>query len=148
MEKGCIMTTTVNGTFVTYNDGTNQLSANFKSSINAATAALETSYSIGSYMWVDTQFAGSPTNPIPLDGWTSSGYANPGVWNAAYGSSYSVIGYNQGGGVVPTASPSNTYGVMAGVKWDSGTVSGFSQWSGTWKSRGSNGSMALIVRVA
>lgn len=128
------MTMTVDGNFITYNDGTKQQSANFRV-LDGNTVHDATSYAIGTYLLIDTKHYNSRTNPIPLDGWGRA-YTGPSLYttpaNAAVGAGGAV--YNNFVGVLQPSAASG--------------ASGGSTLSGTWVSRGSGLSQGFVVRVA
>lgn len=126
------MTISVNGNFITYNDGTNQQSANWRV-LDGNTAHNATNYAIGTYLLIDTKHHNTRSNPIPLDGWGRY-YTGPNLVTTPVGTFNSVGVYNNGVGVLQAVASSGASG---------GTVL-----SGTWVSRGSGQSQAFVVRVA
>jgi hypothetical protein len=127
------MTMTVDGNFITYNDGTKQQSANWRN-IDTNTAHNATNYAIGTYLLIDTKHYNSRTNPIPLDGWGRY-YTGPTLMTTPANTGAGAIAvYNGSVGVIQAVAASGASG---------GTVL-----SGTWVSRGSGQSQAFVVRVA
>lgn len=127
------MSMTVDGNFITYNDGTKQQSANWRI-LDGNTAHNATNYSVGTYLLIDTKHYNSRTNPIPLDGWGRaytgpSLYASPNAYNTG-----AVAVYNDTVGVLQACAASG--------------ASGGTTLSGTWVSRGSGLSQGFVVRVA
>ena len=120
------MTMTVDGNFITYNDGTTQQSGAYRV-IDGNSATSASAFNIGTYFLVDTQIYSSRTNPIPLDGWGRT-YSGPCL--NGNGALYNGnVGYIQ-----PFLQTSATgYDVI---------------YAGTWVSRGSGLSQAFVVRVA
>jgi hypothetical protein len=123
---------TVDGNFITYNDGTKQQSANWRV-LDGNTAHNATNYAIGTYLLIDTKHHNTRSNPIPLDGWGRY-YTGPNLVTTPVGTYNSVGVYNNGVGVLQAVASSGASG---------GTVL-----SGTWVSRGSGQSQAFVVRVA
>ena len=126
------MSMTVDGNFITYNDGTKQQSANWRV-LDGNTAHNATNYAIGTYLLIDTKHHNTRSNPIPLDGWGRY-YTGPNLVTTPVGTYNSVGVYNNGVGVLQAVASSGASG---------GTVL-----SGTWVSRGSGQSQAFVVRVA
>ena len=132
------MTMTVDGNFITYNDGTKQQSANFRV-LDGNTAHNATNYAIGTYLLIDTKHYNGRTSPIPLDGWGRA-YTGPSL----YGSPAASSG---GGGSYPfVAVYDNAVGVLQACA--ASGASGGTTLSGTWVSRGSGQSQGFVVRVA
>jgi hypothetical protein len=123
---------TVDGNFITYNDGTKQQSANFRV-LDGNTAHNATNYAIGTYLLIDTKHHNSRTNPIPLDGWGRA-YTGPNLVTTPLGGLNAQGVYN------------NTIGVLQAVA--SSGASGGSVLSGTWVSRGSGLAQGFVVRIA
>ena len=132
------MTMTVDGNFITYNDGTKQQSANW-SVLDGNGAHNATNYAIGTYLLIDTKHYNSRTSPIPLDGWGRA-YTGPTLMT-------SPVGSGGGGGTYPyVALWNNDIGHIQPAA--ASGASGGSVLSGTWVSRGSGLSQAFVVRVA
>lgn len=127
------MSMTVDGNFITYNDGTKQQSANWRI-LDGNTAHNATNYAIGTYLLIDTKYYNSRTSPIPLDGWGRA-YTGPNLVTTPVGTFNSVGVYNNGVGHLQAVASS-------GALWPVTTL------SGTWVSRGSGLSQAFVVRVA
>jgi hypothetical protein len=130
------MTMTVDGNFITYNDGTKQQSANWRN-IDTNTAHNATNYAIGTYLLIDTKNHNTRTNPIPLDGWGRY-YTGPNLVTTPNAQSSGLPG--------GPAVYNNTVGVIQAVA--SSGASGGTVLSGTWVSRGSGQSQAFVVRIA
>ena len=127
------MTMTVDGNFITYNDGTKQQSANWRV-LDGNSSHTATNYSIGTYLLIDTKIYNSRTNPIPLDGWGRA-YTGPTLMTTP-------SAYDTGAVAVYNA----TVGYLQPVA--ASGASGGSVLSGTWVSRGSGLSQGFVVRVA
>lgn len=123
------MTITVDSTFITFSDATKMQSANWRLT-DGNTSDVATSFAVGTYFLVDTQTYNSRTNALPLDGWGRY-YTGPVIYyNAAiYGNYGNMIQYQA---LLTSYAISYTHGPYAG----------------TWVSRGSNMSQALVVRIA
>lgn len=123
------MTITVDANFITFSDSTKMQSANWRLP-DSNTSDVATSFAVGTYFLVDTQTYNSRTSPLPLDGWGRY-YTGPVIYyNAAiYGNYGNMIQYQA---LLTTSAISYTHGPYAG----------------TWVSRGSNMSQALVVRIA
>jgi hypothetical protein len=126
------MTITVNANFITYADGTNQQSANWRR-LDGNTAHNATNYAIGTYLLIDTKHHNSRTNPIPLDGWGRA-YTGPSLMTTPLGGLNAQGVYNNEIGVLQACAASGYYG---------GTTL-----SGTWVSRGSGLAQGFVVRIA
>lgn len=127
------MSMSVDGNFITYNDGTKQQSANFRV-LDGNTDHNATNYAIGTYLLIDTKHYNSRTSPIPLDGWGRA-YTGPTLMTTPANTGTGAIAvYNGTVGVIQAVAASGASG---------GTVL-----SGTWVSRGSGQSQAFVVRVA
>jgi hypothetical protein len=124
---------TVDGNFITYNDGSKQQSANWRV-LDGNTAHNATNYAIGTYLLIDTKNHNTRTNPIPLDGWGRY-YTGPNLVTTPASTSAGGISVYNG-----------TVGVIQAVA--SSGASGGTTLSGTWVSRGSGQSQAFVVRVA
>lgn len=132
------MTITVGANFITYPDGTNQQSANWRV-MDSNTANNATNYAIGTYLLIDTKHYNGRTSPIPLDGWGRY-YTGPSLMASPAASS-------GGGGTYPfVAVYDNAMGVLQPCA--ASGASGGTTLSGTWVSRGSGQSQAFVVRVA
>lgn len=132
------MTMTVNGNFITYNDGTKQQSANFRV-LDGNTAHNATNYAVGTYLLIDTKHYNSRTSPIPLDEWGRF-YTGPTLM-------FSPVGSTGSGGVYPyVALWNNDVGHIQPVA--ASGASGGTVLSGTWVSRGSGLSQGFVVRIA
>ena len=127
------MSMTVDGNFITYNDGTKQQSANWRV-LDTNSAHNATNYAVGTYLLIDTKHYNGRTSPIPLDGWGRY-YTGPTLMTTPANSGAGAIAvYNGVVGVIQAVAASGASG---------GTVL-----SGTWVSRGSGLSQAFVVRVA
>ena len=127
------MTMTVDGNFITYNDGTKQQSANFRV-LDGNTGHNATNYAIGTYLLIDTKHYNGRTSPIPLDGWGRA-YTGPTLMTTPA---------NQGSGAI--AVYNGQVGHIQAVA--ASGASGGSVLSGTWVSRGSGQSQGFVVRIA
>lgn len=127
------MSMTVDGNFITYNDGTKQQSANWRI-LDDNTVHNATNYAVGTYLLIDTKHYNGRTSPIPLDGWGRY-YTGPSLYASPA---------NTGTGAI--AVYNNTIGVLQACAASGG--SGGTTLSGTWVSRGSGQSQAFVVRVA
>jgi hypothetical protein len=127
------MSTTIDGNFITYNDGTTQQSANWRI-LDTNTAHNATNYAVGTYLLIDTKNYNGRTSPIPLDGWGRY-YTGPSLLTSPA---------NTGAGAV--AVYNNTIGVIQACA--ASGASGGTTLSGTWVSRGSGLSQAFVVRLA
>lgn len=126
------MTMTVDGNFITYNDGTKQQSANWRV-LDGNTAHNATNYAIGTYLLIDTKHHNTRSNPIPLDGWGRY-YTGPNLVTTPEGGLNAKGVYNSGVGVLQAVASSG--------------ASGGSVLSGTWVSRGSGLAQGFVVRIA
>jgi hypothetical protein len=123
------MTITVDGTFVTFSDSTKMQSANWRNP-DSNTSDVATSFAVGTYFLVDTQTFNSRTSPLPLDGWGRH-YTGPVIYFSAgtYGNFGNIFQYQA---LLSSSAISVSHG----------------PYTGTWVSRGSNVSQALVVRIA
>lgn len=139
------MSTTINSNFITYNDGTQQQSANWKV-IDGNTAPTATAYAVGTYLLCDTLNFNSKTNPMPLDGWGRY-YSGPALSSTpSWGSATTTAS------VVYNSSQNNTttgysYYVQPCIM-DGAYAAAGGILSGTWVSRGSCPTQAFVVRIA
>jgi hypothetical protein len=130
---------TVDGNFITYNDGTKQQSANFRV-LDGNTGHNATNYAIGTYLLIDTKIYNGRTSPIPLDGWGRA-YTGPTLMTSPLGGSGSISNVPSPAGVY-----NNSIGHLQAVA--ASGASGGSVLSGTWVSRGSGQSQGFVVRIA
>jgi hypothetical protein len=127
------MSMTVDGNFITYNDGTTQQSANFRI-MDGNTSHVATNYAIGTYLLIDTKHYNGRTSPIPLDGWGRA-YTGPSLYGTPANAGAGAIAvYNNNVGVLQACAASG--------------ASGGTTLSGTWVSRGSGQSQGFVVRIA
>jgi hypothetical protein len=127
------MSMSVDGNFITYNDGTKQQSANWRV-LDGNTSHVATNYAIGTYLLIDTKHYNGRTSPIPLDGWGRS-YSGPALYGSPANIGTGTISvYNNSIGVLQPCATSGASG---------GTIL-----SGTWVSRGSGQSQGFVVRIA
>ena len=135
------MSTTIDGNYITYNDGTTQQSANWKV-MDTNTAPTGTAYAIGTYLLCDTRNYNGKTNPMPLDGWGRY-YSGPSLMTSP-----SFSGGTTASGVYTSLSNSTTGGSLYIQPCIMDGAYGGTTLSGTWVSRGSSPTQAFVVRVA
>jgi hypothetical protein len=130
------MSMSVDGNFITYNDGTKQQSANFRV-LDTNVDNSPVNYAIGTYMLIDTKHYNSRTSPIPLDGWGRFYAGGPTLFTSP----------TSAGATGAIAIHNPTVGILQYVASSGNNGAAFSC-TGTWVSRGSGLSQAFAVRVA
>jgi hypothetical protein len=136
------MTVTINANFISYNDGTNQQSANWRI-LDSNTAPTATAYAVGTYLLCDSRNYNGKTNPMPLDGWGRY-YSGPSLMTTPSWSSNTTVNsavYSPFSNSYSGASQYLQPCIMDGAY-------GGTTLSGTWVSRGSCPTQAFVVRVA
>jgi hypothetical protein len=136
------MTITVGTSFITYNDGTTQQSANWRI-LDSNTAPSGTAYSVGTYLLCETRTYNGKTNPMPLDGWGRY-YSGPSLMtNPSFSSGATTAN------AVYSSGMSNNVGAATYLQpCIMDAAYGGTTLAGTWVSRGSCPTQAFVVRVA
>lgn len=138
------MTTTVLGTYVAFNNGSQQNTGtyvNLDSNTGAPGTSVQTSYAIGHYLLIENNSYGSYSVAVPLNGWDSSTYSSPVIIN---GVTFTTETFGGSQSYTQNINGSNFTFSRSNVNLGSNAY----QAVGTWRNRGGNLSVFLVQRVA
>jgi len=137
------MTTTVLGTLVSFNNGSQQNTGTYvglDTYTGGVGTGIITAYPVGHYLLIENNSYGSYSIAMPLNGWDSSTYSSPVYIRSITFSTETFLS--------PASFTQSTTVHYVYSRVNTNLGSNATQISGTWKSRGGNLSGFLVQRVA